>query len=93
MAENIMKKARLAGTDPNLSLLDYRNTPTEGLGDSPAQRKLVPCEQRLSRNQTCQSELDVTKLLKSHRLIMTPMHSKSQFASFLLFDSNKKDFL
>ena len=34
----MMKKARIAGTDPNLSLLDYRNTPTEGLGSSPAQR-------------------------------------------------------
>ena len=54
MAKNIMKKARLAGTDPNLSLLDYRNTPTEGLGSSPAQRlfgrrtkTLVPTSSRL----------------------------------------------
>ena len=54
MAQNIMKKARLAGTDPNLSLLDYRNTPTEGLGSSPAQRlfgrrtkTLVPTSSRL----------------------------------------------
>ena len=54
MAQKIMKKARLAGTDPNLSLLDYRNTPTEGLGSSPAQRlfgrrtkNLVPTSSRL----------------------------------------------
>ena len=33
-----MKTTRLAGTDPNLSLLDYRNTPSEGTGSSPAQR-------------------------------------------------------
>ena len=54
MAQNIMK-TRLAGTDPNLSLLDYRNTPTEGLGSSPAQRlffgqrtkTLVPTSSRL----------------------------------------------
>ena len=53
-AQNIMKKARLAGTDPNLSLLDYRNTPTEGVGSSPAQRlfgrrtkTLVPTSSRL----------------------------------------------
>ena len=38
MAQSVMKKARLAETDPNLSLLDYRNTPTEGLGSSLAQR-------------------------------------------------------
>lgn len=49
-----MKKARLAGTDPNLSLLDYRNTPTEGVGSCPAQRlfgwrtkTLVPTSSRL----------------------------------------------
>ena len=36
MAQNMMKKARLAGTDPNLSLLDYRNTSSEGLRSSPA---------------------------------------------------------
>ena len=28
VAQNIKRKARLAGTDPNLSLLDYENTPT-----------------------------------------------------------------
>ena len=54
VAQNIMRKARLAGTDPNLSLLDYRNTPTEGIGSSPAQRlfgrrtkTLVPTSTRL----------------------------------------------
>ena len=29
---SIMKKARDAGSDPNLSVLDYRNTPAEGVG-------------------------------------------------------------
>ena len=49
MTQNIMKKA-----DPNLSLLDYRNNPTERLGSSPAQRffgrrtkTLVPNSSRL----------------------------------------------
>ena len=37
-AELIMLKALEAGTDPYLGLLDFRNTPTEGLGTSPAQR-------------------------------------------------------
>ena len=31
IAQNIMQKARDTGTDPNLSFLDYRNTPTEGI--------------------------------------------------------------
>ena len=36
--KQLFKKADRDGKDPWLSLLDYRNTPTEGIGDSPAQR-------------------------------------------------------
>lgn len=49
-----MRKARLAEADPNLSSLDYRSTPTEGIESSPAQRlfgrrskTLVPTSTRL----------------------------------------------
>lgn len=38
IAKNLMKKAKEAGTDFYLSLLDWRNTSSEGLGNSPAQR-------------------------------------------------------
>ena len=37
-AQRIMLKALEAGSDPYLGFLDFRNTPTEGLGTSPAQR-------------------------------------------------------
>ena len=37
-AKNIMMKAKQAGTDVYLSLLDWRNTPSEGMSSSPAQR-------------------------------------------------------
>ena len=37
-AQRIMLKALEAGSDPYLGLLDFRNTPTEGLGTCPAQR-------------------------------------------------------
>ena len=37
-AKRIMLKALEAGTDYYLGFLDFRNTPTEGLGTSPAQR-------------------------------------------------------
>ena len=30
--QSIIKKAQAAGSDPNLSLLDYRNTPAERVG-------------------------------------------------------------
>lgn len=36
--KNLIKKAKANGQDPLLALLDWRNTPTEGIGTSPAQR-------------------------------------------------------
>lgn len=36
--KNLMKKAKADGGDLLLALLDWRNTPTEGIGSSPAQR-------------------------------------------------------
>ena len=37
-AKNIMQKAAYANTDGWLAILEYRNTPTQGLDCSPAQR-------------------------------------------------------
>ena len=37
-AKSLMKKARESGQDFYLSLLAWRNTPTEGMGSSPVQR-------------------------------------------------------
>ena len=38
VTKNLMKKAFRDGRDPWLALLEYRNTPTEAVGSSPAQR-------------------------------------------------------
>ena len=38
MIKSLMTKARHAGTDAWLSVLEYRNTPSQNLGSSPAQR-------------------------------------------------------
>ena len=37
-AKQLMKKSKEAGTDFYLALLDWRNTPSEGVGSSPVQR-------------------------------------------------------
>ncbi|CAH1252634.1 RTL1 [Branchiostoma lanceolatum] len=37
-AKRLMEKAKLAQADPYLALLDFRNTPTQEIGSSPAQR-------------------------------------------------------
>ena len=39
-AKSTLKKAEDSGYDPHLSLLDFRNTPSEGMDSSPAQRQL-----------------------------------------------------
>ena len=56
-----MKKARDAGSDPNLSLLDYWNTLARGVGSSPSQglfgrmtRTLLPTSSRLLVPETVQ---------------------------------------
>ena len=52
--KTLLKKAKADGEDPLLALLDWRNTPTEGMGTSPAQRlmgrrtrTLLPTHQNL----------------------------------------------
>lgn len=39
-AKRLLHKAKASGQDPYLALLDHRNTPTQGLESSPAQRLL-----------------------------------------------------
>ena len=65
-AQRIMLKALEAGSDPYLGLLDFWNTPTEGLGTSPAQhlfgrhtKTLLPTAGRL----LTQPEFDTTSQL------------------------------
>ena len=40
VCKQIMRKCKEAGTDPFIAILDHRNTPTQGLLSSPAQRLL-----------------------------------------------------
>ena len=38
MAKKILRKSKDAGSDPFMGILDYRNTPTQGMDTSPSQR-------------------------------------------------------
>ena len=56
-AKRLLRKSVRAGTDPYLAFLDYRNTPTQAMTTSPAQRlmgrrtkMLLPTAQSLNRN-------------------------------------------
>ena len=42
-SHNLMKKAASTNSDSQLALLDWRNTPTEGMKSSPAQRMFGRC--------------------------------------------------
>ena len=69
--QRVMLKASESGSDPYIGFLDFRNTPTEGLGTSSAQRlfgqrtkTLLPTSGRLLR----QPEFDATsKLLHAQK--------------------------
>ena len=67
-----MLKESEAGIDPYLGFLDFRNTPTEGLGTPPAQRlfgrrtkTMLPTSDRLLR----QPEFDKSQQLKKKTII------------------------
>jgi len=67
--KRILKKSIRAGTDPYLAILDYRNTPTQGMMTSPAQRlmsqrtkTLLPTTQNLLLLRTINLESDKKEL-------------------------------
>ena len=76
-AKSIMKKAKQAGTDIYSSLLDWRNTPSEGMSSSPAQRmfgrRTAPHHQlpvktkgpKRCEGETSQAEVQTSQVLQS----------------------------
>ena len=82
-AKQLIKKSKQAGTDIYLALLDWRNTPTEGVGCSPVQRL---CGQRIRALPTATSPLKPTttpdvreKLLK--KKIVRPITTTEELES------------
>uniref|UniRef100_A0A8C7YWC8 Gypsy retrotransposon integrase-like protein 1 n=1 Tax=Oryzias sinensis TaxID=183150 RepID=A0A8C7YWC8_9TELE len=51
-AKKLLLKAKTAGQDPYLAMLDHRNTPSQGLNSSPAQRLLSRCTRTLLPTRT-----------------------------------------
>ncbi|PFX25191.1 Retrovirus-related Pol polyprotein [Stylophora pistillata] len=70
-AKRILRKAFEAGNDPYLAILDYRNTPTQGIGSSLAQRlmglrtkTLLPRVSQLLQLQSTKSSDNHAKLVE-----------------------------
>ena len=71
MAKRLMRRAKKSGQDCFLSLLDFRNTPTQGMTSSPAQRlmsrrtrTLLPTAEKLFEPQVVTTALEEKKDLK-----------------------------
>ena len=70
-AKRILRKALDAGTDPYVAILDYRNTPTQGMESSPAQRlmnrrtkTLLPTKKTLLQPRVVQHDREKKQLIK-----------------------------
>lgn len=70
-AKSLLCKALSAGTDPHMAILDYCNTPTQGMDSSPAQRlmnrrtrTLLPTMETLLQPRAPQSEQNIQQLNK-----------------------------
>lgn len=70
-AKSLLCKALSAGTDPYMAILDYCNTPTQGMDSSPAQRlmnrrtrTLLPTMETLLQPRAPQSEQNIQQLNK-----------------------------
>ena len=66
-AKNLIRKALDAGTDPYLAILDYRNTPTQGMESSPVQRLM---------NRRTRTLLPTTKALLEPRTTLPDQDTK-----------------
>lgn len=73
-AKRLMLKAKAAGQDPYLALLDHRNTPSQGLETSPAQRllshhtkTLLPTKASLLQPEVIQAQQDLENKQKRQR--------------------------
>ena len=74
--KRLIKKANEDNTDPWLAILDHRNTPTEGMNSSPAQRllsrrtrTLLPTSEKLLKPQLAEGVLEEKKKIKSKQAL------------------------
>ena len=71
-AKRLLRKAKKSDSDQYLAILDYRNTPTQGLGSSPTQRlmrlrrarTLLPMASSLLQPRVVDPEKEKTKMME-----------------------------
>ena len=73
-AKNLIQKAVDRGSEPYIAILDYRNTPTQGMGSSPEQRlmnrrtrTLLPTTKALLQPGTSHPEKEIKDLIKRQK--------------------------
>ena len=91
-AKNLMTKAVESEQDPHLALLDWRNTPTEGPGSSPAQRlfglrtrTLLPKSSMLL-NPKIPTEVPLTLMKQKAKQAMNYNHSTKELNDLRIGD-------
>lgn len=86
VVKQLFKKAYYGGKDPWLALLDHRDTPTEGVDASPAQRLMS------RRTRTPATTLSLYSVLKSFKILHRSCCGKGKKAKFY-YDRQAKQLL
>ena len=91
VCKQIMRKCKEAGTDPFLAILDHRNTPTQGLLSSPAQRLMSRRTKTLLPTVSALLRPEVVDAKHTERDIRRGQHQQATYYNRRASDLNALD--